>query len=179
MPQNSLHIRRAVAGDETVLHALRIQALSEAPDAFGSTLDREIGRSAAEWQRWLSPSATFILDTPAGPRGIAAGVPDTADPSLVYLMAMWVHPDLRGTGAADLLVDEVVAWAEALGAGLIRLEVIQGNDRARHLYERHQFRPTGHTAERLRDGAIEVQMDRALGQSTSTGDASTRPTRPN
>ena len=163
MTQNSFQVRRAVAGDEPVLRALRIEALSEAPEAFGSTLDRELARTSADWQRWLSPSATFILDTATGPQGLAAGVPDAADPGLVSLMAMWVHPTLRGSGAADLLVKAVLDWAEQVGAHLVRLDVIQGNDRARRLYERHQFRPTGHTERRARDGAIEVQMARPVG----------------
>jgi GNAT superfamily N-acetyltransferase len=162
MHKDDFHVRRAGAGDEAVLRALRIQALSEAPEAFGSTLDRELARSPSEWQRWLSPSATFFLDTASGPKGIAAGVPDAGDPAIVYLMAMWVHPDLRGSGAADMLVEAVLAWAEGVGASAIRLDVIQGNDRARLLYERHQFGPTGQTAVRSRDGAIEVQMARRV-----------------
>ncbi|MEO8138117.1 MAG: GNAT family N-acetyltransferase [Gemmatimonadota bacterium] len=162
---NSFQVRRAEAGDEPVLRALRIQALSEAPEAFGSTLAREVARSPADWQRWLSPGATFILDTSTGPMGMVAGVPDNEDQAIVHLMAMWVHPELRGTGAADLLVDAVVIWGEGVGASALRLDVIAGNDRARQLDERHQFRPTGHTAERPRDGATEIQMTRPLGQS--------------
>ena len=162
MPNESFQLRRAAAGDEPLLRALRIQALSDALDAFGSTLARELARSPAEWQRWLSPGAIFFLDTAAGLRGMAAGVPDATDPATVDLMAMWVHPDLRGSGAADLLVDAVLGWAEAAGASVVRLDVIEGNDRARHLYERHQFVPTGRTAVRARDGAIEVQLARRV-----------------
>jgi ribosomal protein S18 acetylase RimI-like enzyme len=164
MTTNSLQVRRAEIGDEPVLRALRIQALSEAPQAFGSTLDRELARSPADWQRWLSPSATFILDTPTGPKGLAAGVPDQGEAGIVSLMAMWVHPELRGSEAADMLVNAVLAWAESVGAHLIRLDVIKGNERARRLYERHQFRSTGYTAARERDGAIEVQMARPVGK---------------
>ncbi len=162
MRTGSVHVRRAVLGDEPLLRTLRLQALSEAPEAFGSTLDRELTRTLVEWQRWLSPSATFLLLTPAGPAGMAAGVPDAVDPALVHLMAMWVHPDHRGSGAADLLVDAVLAWAERVGAKTVELDVIQGNRPAQRLYQRHQFRATGHTAIRERDGAVEIRMARRV-----------------
>jgi ribosomal protein S18 acetylase RimI-like enzyme len=45
----------------------------------------------------------------------------------------------------------------------VRLDVIEGNDRARRLYERHGFRATGHITVRARDGAREVQMERRIG----------------
>jgi GNAT superfamily N-acetyltransferase len=153
-------VRRAVLGDEPILRELRLQALREAPIAFGSTYDRELGRTTADWQRWMSPGVTFILYEPAGPRGMAAGVRDETDTAVVHLMAMWVHPRIRGSGGADELVSAVVAWARSEGARVVRLKVIQGNDRARHFYERMGFLPTGHEQVRERDGLIEVQMER-------------------
>ena len=114
-----------------LLRALRMQALSDSPEAFGSTLEREVARSTAEWQRWLGPGAIFFLETADGPQGLAAGVPDAVEPGVVSLMSMWVHPELRGSGAANTLIGAVLAWAEEVGAALIRLDVSEGNDRAR------------------------------------------------
>ena len=163
MRQISFRIRRAKSGDEPLLRKIRLEALAEAPHAFGSTLDREIARTPADWQKWLSPGATFVLETDAGPNGIAAGVPDSTDPAVVHLMAMWLHPALRGSGAASALVQAVFAWAEEHGASSIRLNVIDGNDHARRLYERHGFRATGKTALRPRDDAREIEMERRGG----------------
>jgi ribosomal protein S18 acetylase RimI-like enzyme len=73
---------------------------------------------------------------------------------------MWVHPSIRGTGVADELVAAVIAWARSEGAKWVRLKVIQGNDRARHFYERMGFCTTGQEETRERDGVIEVQMQR-------------------
>jgi GNAT superfamily N-acetyltransferase len=155
-------VRRAAIGDEPLLRALRLQALSAEPEAFGSTYEREVARTTADWQRWLSPGVTFLLDASDGAKGIVAGMHDAADPTVVRLMAMWVHPAVRGTGAADSLVAAVFDWAAAEGANVVRLEVVRGNDRARRFYERHGFRPTGHEAIRERDGAIEIRMERVL-----------------
>jgi len=153
-------VRRAALGDEAILRELRLEAMCEAPDAFGSTYEREVARTTADWGRWMSPGVTFILSEPAGARGMVAGVRDETDPAVVHLMAMWVHPQIRGSGGADELVAAVVAWAESVGAKLVRLKVIQGNDRARHFYERMGFCPTGKEEVRERDGLIEVQMER-------------------
>ena len=154
-----MSLRRAVLGDEPILRELRLQALSDAPDAFGSTYERELARTTSDWQRWLSSGVTFILDEPEGAHGIVAGRRDATDPAVVHLMAMWVHPSIRGSGAADGLVAAVLAWAESEGATVVRLDVVQANDRARRFYERNGFRPTGPEAVRERDGRIEVQME--------------------
>ena len=99
-----MSVRRAVIGDEPILRELRLQALSDAPDAFGSTYERELARTTSDWQRWLSPGVTFILEEPRGASGIVAGGRDGSDPAIVHLMAMWVHPTRRGTDAGDRLV---------------------------------------------------------------------------
>jgi len=158
-----MQVRRAIAGDEPILRALRLEALSDTPDAFGSTYERERARTTADWQRWLSPGATFILTDDDGPRGIVAGSRDAVDPAIAHLMAMWVHASLRGRGAADALVSSVLVWASAEGARAMRLAVIASNERARRCYERNGFRDTGHRTVRERDGVVEMQMERLTG----------------
>jgi GNAT superfamily N-acetyltransferase len=155
-------VRRAVLGDERILREVRLQALSDEPAAFGSTYEREAARTTADWQGWMSPGVAFILYEPAGARGMVSGLRDEADLEVVYLMAMWVHPKIRGSGGADELVEAVIAWAQSEGAKRVRLKVIQGNDRARRFYERMGFRATGREEMRQRDGRIEVQMERSV-----------------
>ena len=156
----SIELRRAVLGDEAILREVRLQALCDAPVAFGSTYDREIARPTEDWRRWLSLGVIFFLFEPAGAHGMVAGLRDETDPAVVHLMAMWVHPKIRGSGGADQLVAAVVAWARSEGAKIVRLKVIQGNDRARRFYERMGFRTTGREEIRERDDRIEVEMER-------------------
>jgi GNAT superfamily N-acetyltransferase len=106
----------------------------------------------------MSPGVTFILEADGEPRGMVAGVRDKNDSSLVHLMAMWVHPLSRGTGAADQLVASVNTWAAEVGAKKVRLDVVAGNDRARRCYERAGFRATGRTGVVEKNGDIEVEM---------------------
>jgi ribosomal protein S18 acetylase RimI-like enzyme len=157
-----MNVRRAILGDESVLRALRLEALSDAPEAFASTYARELARTTADWQRWFAPGVTLILEAAGTPRGLVAGAPDREDPAIVHLLAMWVHPLLRSTGAADALVVALLAWALERGAQQVQLMVISSNERAQRLYARHGFRPTGHQVARERDGTIELQMKRPL-----------------
>ncbi|HEY7290046.1 MAG TPA: GNAT family N-acetyltransferase [Vicinamibacterales bacterium] len=154
-------IRRAVPGDEAALRAIRLQALSDAPSAFGSTYERELARTDADWRRWMSPGVTFLLELNK-PRGIVAGVHDKDDRAIVHLMAMWVEPSLRGTGAADALVSSVLSWARDEGARHVRLHIAKGNDRARRCYERSGFQVTGRETPGTREGLVEIEMARAL-----------------
>jgi GNAT superfamily N-acetyltransferase len=152
------HVRRAAIGDESVLRALRVQALTDSPRAFSSTLERELARTTEDWQRWMSPGVTFILEAGGEPRGLVAGGLDKSDALVVDLMAMWVHPDLRGTGAADALILSVKNWASEVGATRVRLQVVENNDRAKRCYERAGFRATGRQGVVETTGDIEIEM---------------------
>ena len=154
--------RRAMIGDEVLLRRLRLEALTLAPEAFGSTLDRELARTTEDWRRWLSPGVVFFLEDEAGPHGLVAGAHDPDDPAIVQLMAMWVHPEARGTGGANALVTAVMAWAQSERARTVQLQVVENNLRARRCYERNGFVATGRKRLRERDGAVELQMERAV-----------------
>lgn len=154
-------VRRAVAGDESVLRALRLEALTDAPDSFSSTYEREVTLTTADWQRWISTGATFLLEDSSKAVGMVAGKHGD-DAAVVHLVAMWVHPALRGSGGADALVAAILPWARAEGAAIVRLEVVLGNTRARRFYERHGFHLTGHQEVNPRDGQIDVSMERTL-----------------
>jgi GNAT superfamily N-acetyltransferase len=157
-----VNVRRAAIGDEATLRELRLRALADAPEAFGSTYERELARTVDDWRRWLSPGATFILEEAGAACGLVACAQDASDASDVDLMAMWVAPSVRGRGAGDPLVGEVIAWARGHGARVVRLQVVQDNAPARRLYERHGFRVTAAARMRPRDGAIELDMERGV-----------------
>jgi len=151
-------VRRAGIGDEAVLRAVRLQGLSDSPRAFGSTYERELARTTEDWRRWLAPGVTFLLEVGGEARGMVAGVRDAQDPLVVHLMAMWVHPDYRGTGAADALVSSVKDWANEVGATQVCLKVVEGNGRARRCYERAGFRATGLQGVLEKNEDVEIEM---------------------
>lgn len=140
-----IEIRRARAADWQALRDIRLAALAADPDAFGSTLERELGFGEAEWRDRTGTSANFLAVDAGRPVAIAAGYldPECCAPDERLLVSMWVEPASRGRGVAAQLVDAVLAWALADGAQALKLQVTVGNDRARRLYERLGFRATG------------------------------------
>jgi len=158
MTEMQFRVRHAVLGDEPVLRALRLQAMTDSPAAFGSTYERELARTTEDWRRWLAPDTTFILEASGEPTGLVTGSHDPEDSSVAHLMGMWVHPNFRGTGAAIELISSVKAWAGEMGASQVRLNVIGSNSRARRCYERAGFRATGHQGVVERSGDVEIEM---------------------
>jgi GNAT superfamily N-acetyltransferase len=156
-----VEIEQLTADDWRRWRELRLLALTEAPDAFGTGL--------AEWQgsgdteaRWRNRMITVPFNVLAvdGSRAVGqvSGLP-TDDPSVVELISMYVHPAARGTGAGAALVESVCAWAHHGGAHTVILGVKGTNVHARRLYERCGF-SVDHG--RSRDDC-DVSMARTLG----------------
>jgi len=159
-----VEIRRASESDLGALRELRLRALTDAPDAFGSSIERELARTDEQWRWWVDAAATFVLvvgdDAAFG--GMAAGVADLEVDHRAHLIAMWVAPEHRRLGAASQLVDAVCEWARDRRARDVHLHVADGNEAAERLYERCGFRRTGETFVRERDGAVEHELARRL-----------------
>jgi GNAT superfamily N-acetyltransferase len=151
--------------DYELVRTIRLRCLREEPDAFGSTYEREVAFTDAVWIGRLRPDANphYVAEAPDGtPAGIAAGVPDETDEDVANLVAMWVDPRARGTGAADELITAVIRWAESAGYRAMSLHATEGNIRAERAYQRHGFQRTGRTFPRERDDSTEFEMARLL-----------------
>jgi GNAT superfamily N-acetyltransferase len=146
-------LRRLGREDWRILRAVRLEALGDAPSAFGSTLAEESGYPDAWWQEGVErlpwfPGVTmawFVVEIEETVVGVAGGVPPREDDDCSQLISMWVRPDQRGSGRGDELVRAVIDWAQTIGAAGVRLDVADGNDRARRFYERAGFVATGHS----------------------------------
>jgi ribosomal protein S18 acetylase RimI-like enzyme len=121
---------------ETV-RPLRLRALREDPDAFGSRLADEQDRPDADWDFWVHDSLiAFDGDTPVGMANLKL------DGDEAKLFGMWVAPEARGRGVAEELARALI---ERAGERPITLCVAEPARAARRLYERLGFTPTGTT----------------------------------
>jgi ribosomal protein S18 acetylase RimI-like enzyme len=120
--------------------ALRLAALADAPEAFGSTLAEWSGAGDVE-SRWRDRLGGVALNLVASRRGADVGMVSATAPvaSEVELISMWVAPPARGQGVGDALVEAVVGWARAQGVSRVALSVRNGNEAAIALYRRHGF----------------------------------------
>jgi ribosomal protein S18 acetylase RimI-like enzyme len=139
--EDGVQIRRMEPGEWTTVRGVRLAALADAPEAFASTLDRELGFEEATWRERIAASPWFLAWRDGEPVGLVAVV--TQQPGGLHLVSMWVSPQVRGSGVADGLVAAVTAHARAAGVSTVTLWVATGNDRARGFYERMGFRSTG------------------------------------
>lgn len=157
-----IEIRSLTPDEWGIWRTLRLAALEEAPDAFGSQL--------ADWQgggdredRWRSRlsipgSCNLVAWVDDMPVGMASGVPSDDD-GAVELISMWVSPTSRGRGVGDALLSEVERWGRSVGARRLRLDVADGNSAASLLYLRNGFTFTGGLGDVMADG---VRRERVM-----------------
>ncbi|HYA00845.1 MAG TPA: GNAT family N-acetyltransferase [Candidatus Binatia bacterium] len=142
---------------------LRIAALADAPDAFGSTLERERSMTEEAWRARLLRRSTYVARADPGYVGTAAGV-QAERAGCAELVGMWVHPAWRRQGIGGLLIDAVAGWAAQRSHAALTLWVADGNEAAEALYTHHGFVRTG-ASQPIRDedpSRIEWEMLRAL-----------------
>lgn len=124
--------------------AMRLRALAEAPDAFGSTLAGWTGANDLE-ERWRQRLAevefNVLADLEDSPVGMVSAA--VSAPAEVELLSMWVAPEARGRGIGDALVQAVMGWAAEAEAHRVVLGVRQANAHAIALYCRHGFDDLG------------------------------------
>ncbi len=149
------------------VRALRLRALADAPDAFGSTLAREIDQPEGDWRAfWLGRPGTIALvatlsDVDGPLVGMAFGWPSRDDPATAGLFGMWVDPVARRQGLGAALVRGVVDWAREAGFRAIELGVTTSNPGAVAFYEGMGFVDTGERGP-LRDGSALIVQGMTL-----------------
>ncbi|MDP9301917.1 MAG: GNAT family N-acetyltransferase [Actinomycetota bacterium] len=154
-----MEVRRARADDWEALREIRLAALADSPDAFGSTFAEERDADEARWQGWVTGKgwdgdvATFVAEGADPLIGMATGFRPNDRPTTGWLFAMWVRPERRGEGIGRQLVAVVAEWAAALDIDQLLLHVTDGNDGAVRFYASCGFVGTSDAPEPLREGS--------------------------
>ena len=157
-----MEIRPATPAQWRQSRDIRLRALADSPDAFLSTLERERDLDEETWKSRLDRAYTVLAWQGQEVFGTATGKPDPHEEGGREIVGMWVDPAHRRSGVATALVRELVRWARAEGAGSVALWFVEGNDRARRVYEECGFAPTGER-EVMRHGLDELRMRLPLG----------------
>ncbi|HEY7659349.1 MAG TPA: GNAT family N-acetyltransferase [Actinomycetota bacterium] len=151
-----VEVRAVVAGEWERVRDLRLRALADAPDAFGSTLELERDHDESAWIAWVqgwegARNRFLVAETAESWLGMAVGSREAGEVD-AHLYGMWVEPAWRRRGVGRALVDGVVEWARADGVRALVLGVTEGNDGAADLYSACGFVDTGERHP-LRDGS--------------------------
>ena len=134
--------RRLGPDDWQDFREIRLAALTESPDAFGSTLERESAFGEDDWRRRLS-GEVYVVDDPAP---IAVGGIFDND-GIPHVWGMWTAPEHRGRGHARRILDALIPAGTPA-----QLDVNVANLGARTAYEHYGFVATGEV-EPLRPGS--------------------------
>lgn len=138
--------------------AIRLQALQESPDAFGSTYEREARFSTDHWKSRLqiSPNIYDAIALAAFDNqstvGLLSAVVHEPESETADLYQMWVAPEYRGKGIGTALVTRIKDWAVSKDIRKLQLSVTTVNTDAVALYESIGFYPVG-DVEPLREGS--------------------------
>jgi len=136
--------------------------LKEAPSAFGSTWEREKNRTEEEWRNAVVSRTRFVAESDGQAVGMAS-VGEAGPGRAGSVTSFWVHPRARGKGVGDALLLATIESARAAGYGELFLWVVENNDHAQKLYQRHGFQRTGATQlVRPGDDRLEYEMARTL-----------------
>ena len=135
-----VEVRAVTVGEWATMRAVRLAALTESPQRFGSTAAAEERLDEAEWRRRTQRSAMAWHRTE--PVGIVAWV-WTQEPRQADLVAMWTEPGHRGRGVGAALVEWVIAEVVFERHAVLELQVVHDNTAAVSLYRRLGFVETG------------------------------------
>ena len=102
----SISIRRFTADEWRTYRDVRLRALSESPDAFGSTYEREVVLADDDWRERVAVGATAADQLPlvalvdGVPAGLSWGRVSEVNPDLAHIYSVWVAPEHRDRGSA-------------------------------------------------------------------------------
>jgi GNAT superfamily N-acetyltransferase len=152
--ESTLSIRLCGLNDWEDLRAIRLEALADTPEAYGSTYKESVKWSDAQWKNAASTRLYYLADRDGRVVGMVSGGFNDGYPGTRWLYGMYVTPRERGTGTAVLLVRAIEEWASVHGVNEIYLHVTTSVARARAFYERVGFRPTGEEFRMERDHSL-------------------------
>jgi RimJ/RimL family protein N-acetyltransferase len=167
LPQKLLKVRRLEAGDASIYRELRLEGLSNQPEAFGASWEDEAVKPAAWWTERLAVNAIFGGWIDRSPLVGVAGFEVKGSTKHRHKGILWgtyVRPDARGTGLAPSLVQRVIEHARPL-VEEICLTVVSSNAAAHRLYSAAGFEQYGLERRALKIGTEyydEVLMALAL-----------------
>ena len=150
-----------------IFKAVRLRALRDTPNAFGSTYAKESQLTNADWikraAQWSGERSAGFLAMDGGTGcGIAGSFLDQDDATRAHLVSMWTAPThQRGIGRP--LVNAVLEWARLRRARTLQLMVTSNNEPAILFYHHLGLTLTGRTEPYPNDPAlIEYEMSRPI-----------------
>ncbi|HJU69853.1 MAG TPA: GNAT family N-acetyltransferase [Gemmatimonadaceae bacterium] len=156
-------IRQLVPGDAAAFQTLRLHALRECPEAFGSTFAEEEILSLDVIAERLTPArrpvgratfGAFVNETLVGITGCVQEAKTKARHKAI-VWGMYVVPEQRGRGIARRLLEAIILEARSWpDVERLTLTVVERAAAARQLYRAMGFQPFGRELDGLRQEGV-------------------------
>jgi ribosomal protein S18 acetylase RimI-like enzyme len=108
-----------------------------AEDLAGLSVERRVGG----WRQAVDEEILLVAEREGVVAGFASAGPSRDDESVGELYAIYVDPDVLGTGVGRELIEEVERRLVAAGFSDAELWVLEDNPRARRFYEAAGWKP--------------------------------------
>ncbi|MGE0314089.1 MAG: GNAT family N-acetyltransferase [Lautropia sp.] len=151
-------VRPMRAEEWPVYRDIRLRALLDAPDAFGSTHGAEVALADEGWAARVAAACAggaaraLFAQVDGVVCGLAWCKVSASDPRVADVYQMWVAPQARERGVGTALLQAIVEYAKGAGAEALRLGVTLAESPAMRLYRSFGFAPAG-DVEPLRKGS--------------------------
>ena len=132
-----MSVRIATAQDLPVVEEMWHEFQREIPDP--DYIEVDVQKELGEIRDVVERGIALVAERDGEPVGYALA--ELQHPRAGFLHDLYVRPGARGERVAAQLVREVVARLRALGAEVVRLDVMASNTAARAIYERWGFSP--------------------------------------
>ncbi|GIK66972.1 MAG: N-acetyltransferase [Chloroflexota bacterium] len=176
-PRGLITIRPALESDDAQLGALRREALTDSPTAFGADLSNTAPFESGYWADKIrkdtesgsglvivaalaipnSDGETPPAETLVGMTGIYRNMGAKARHS-GGIWGVYVQPDFRGQHLADDMLALCLIWAKTFGLRLVKLGVAADNPVALRVYMRHGFRVYGVEPAAIHYDGVDVDL---------------------
>ena len=142
--QKERKVRRFRKGDGENCRLIRLEALRHAPDAFGSTYEKEAERDVAQFEDRVMSGCIFGAFSAERIVGMAGFNQQSGEKfrHKGVLWGMYVTPEFRNAGIGEDLVTAVLDHAKDL-VDLVTLSVVTENASALALYSKMGFQTYG------------------------------------
>lgn len=144
-----ISVRPITSTDWPAYRELRLKALKESPQAFGSTWQQEILLPEQDWSARAIASESgqsargFFAISKDEVCGLVWCLISDSDPHVANIYSLWTDPSVRGQGAGRRLLEKCIAWTNGKGVRHIRLSVTQDESPAMQLYKSQGFCTVG------------------------------------
>jgi ribosomal protein S18 acetylase RimI-like enzyme len=148
---NTTAPRNALSPGARILRDTILESIDTSPRAFLATADQILREPPAFWEGELASSTWAVARRGGKILGIAAAKPPgemdasyALQAEACFIESVWVAPCVRGNRVGERLVTYLIEQKRKAGVRKFYLWVFDRNTPAIQLYERMDFKPTGH-----------------------------------